>query len=94
MIIDSVYRINAEDTVVEKLAFVSKDAEALDMEASLSKKVGRGRTKNIKVEYPPDIVGADTDADQSGQGVATREEKVSSLKTVSSFLFHIAVDSS
>lgn len=82
--LDWVHRITPEETVVEKLAFMSKDAEGMDMDASLSKKVGRGRTKNIKVEYPPDIVGADTDADQSGQGVATREEKVSSLKTVSS----------
>lgn len=71
--------------VVEKLAFMAKDAEALDMETSLSKKVGRSRTKNIKMEYLPDSGGADTDADQSGQGVTTREEKVSSLKTVSSF---------
>ncbi|KAK6123603.1 hypothetical protein DH2020_042656 [Rehmannia glutinosa] len=66
--------------ISRKIAF--KDAEALDVEASQSKKVGKGRSKTGKVEYPPDCGGADTDADQNGQGVAaSREEKVSSLKT-------------
>ncbi|XP_047955640.1 probable UDP-N-acetylglucosamine--peptide N-acetylglucosaminyltransferase SPINDLY isoform X1 [Salvia hispanica] len=80
-------RIALDETVVEKPAFMAKDADALDMETSSSKKVGRSRTKNIKVEFLPDSVGADTDADQSGQGVTTREEKVSSLKTG---LVHVA----
>ena len=86
-----VSRIAIDETVVEKPAFMAKDADALDMETSSSKKVGRSRTKNIKVEFLPDSVGADTDADQSGQGVTTREEKVSSLKTVSSFLILILI---
>ncbi|KAH6770532.1 tetratricopeptide repeat protein [Perilla frutescens var. hirtella] len=81
-------RITIDETVVEKLTFMAKDAEALDMEASLSKKVGKSRTKNIKVEYIPDSGGADIDGEQSGQGVTTsREEKVSSLKTG---LVHVA----
>ncbi|KAG6383025.1 hypothetical protein SASPL_157240 [Salvia splendens] len=80
-------RIALDETIVEKPAFMAKDADALDMETSSLKKVGRSRTKNIKVEFLPDSVGADTDADQSGQGVTTREEKVSSLKTG---LVHVA----
>lgn len=93
--VDWVSRITIDEAVVEKLTFAAKDAETLDMEVSLSKKVGKYRTKNIKVEYPPDSAGLETDADQSGQGVATsREEKVSSLKTVSTFCVLNMVDSS
>ncbi|KAI3454360.1 hypothetical protein Pfo_011023 [Paulownia fortunei] len=81
-------RITIDETILEKMTFTGKDAEALDVEASQSKKVGRCRSKTSKVEYPLDCGGADTDADQNGQGVAaSREEKVSSLKTG---LVHVA----
>lgn len=84
-----------DESIPEKLTFMGKDAEALGVEASLSKKVGKCRSKNTKAEYPPDSGGADTDADQNGQGVATcREEKVSSLKTVSFFHIFNMVNSS
>ncbi|PIN27038.1 Protein O-GlcNAc transferase [Handroanthus impetiginosus] len=83
-----VSRITTDEAILEKLNFPSKDAEALDVEASQSKKVGKCRSKTSKVEYPPDCGGADAEADQNGQGVATsREEKVSSLKTG---LVHVA----
>lgn len=79
----------------EKLIFMNKDAEVLDVEASQLKRIGKCRPKTIKAEYPPDSWGADTDADQNGHGLATsREEKVSSLKTVSSFHIIIIVNSS
>ncbi|KAK4394895.1 hypothetical protein Sango_1643800 [Sesamum angolense] len=81
-------RINIDETILEKMNFMSKDAEAFDAEASQSKKVGKCRSKLTKMEYPPDCGGAETDADQNGHGVATsREEKVSSLKTG---LVHVA----
>ncbi|KAK6148233.1 hypothetical protein DH2020_019145 [Rehmannia glutinosa] len=81
-------RITIDETILEKIAFTGKDAEALDVEGSQSKKFGKCRSKTGKVEYPPDCGGADTDADQNGQGVAaSREEKVSSLKTG---LVHVA----
>ncbi|KAL0441149.1 UNVERIFIED_CONTAM: hypothetical protein Sradi_0053800 [Sesamum radiatum] len=81
-------RINIDETILEKMSFMSKDAEAFDAEASQSKKVGKCRSKLTKMEYPPDCGGAETDADQNGHGVATsREEKVSSLKTG---LVHVA----
>lgn len=64
-----------------------KDVDVLDVEVSQSKKVGKCRSRTSKAEYPPDCCGADTDADPNGLGVpSSREEKVSSLKTVS-FVF-------
>ncbi|KAL3835282.1 hypothetical protein ACJIZ3_010018 [Penstemon smallii] len=81
-------RITVDETLPDKMAFTSKDTEVLDVEASRSKKVGKGRVRNYKVDYPPDCSGADTEADQNGQGGhASREEKVSSLKTG---LVHVA----
>lgn len=84
-----IYRITTDETILEKITFTGKDVEALDVEASQSKKLGKCRSKTSKAEYPPDC-GADTDADQNGQGAAiSREEKVSSLRTVSLFTFLI-----
>ncbi|EYU22249.1 hypothetical protein MIMGU_mgv1a0049472mg, partial [Erythranthe guttata] len=84
----SISRITADEMILEKLTFAGKDVEALDLEASQSKKIAKSRSKTCKVEYPPDCGGVETDADQNGQGVATsREEKVSSLKTG---LVHVA----
>ncbi|KAG8378679.1 hypothetical protein BUALT_Bualt07G0010400 [Buddleja alternifolia] len=81
-------RITIDEAILEKVIFTGKDAETLDMEASQSKKSGKCRPRTSKVEYPPDCNGLDTDADPNGQGVpASREEKVSSLKTG---LVHVA----
>ncbi|XP_073279976.1 uncharacterized protein [Primulina huaijiensis] len=77
-----VSRTVTDETISEKITLMHKDVDALDVEASQSKKVGRCRSRTSKVEYPPDCCGADTDADQNGLGVpSSREEKVSSLKT-------------
>ncbi|KAL8464731.1 hypothetical protein ACS0TY_034297 [Phlomoides rotata] len=74
--------------IPEKFIFMNKEAQVLDVEASQLKKNGKCRSKTIKAEYLPDSWGADTDADQNGQALATsREEKVSSLKTG---LVHVA----
>lgn len=64
---------------------MSKDggdvAEAA-VEAKQMKKLGKCRSKS-KVDYPLDC-GTDADADQNGPGnSSSREEKVSSLRTVS-----------
>lgn len=43
-----------------------------------------------KLECPPDCNGADAEADHNVHGVpSSREEKVSSLKTVSCILIHL-----
>ncbi|XP_073059142.1 uncharacterized protein [Primulina eburnea] len=77
-----VSRTVTDETISEKITLMHKDVDALDVEASQSKKVGKCRSRTSKVEYPPDCCGADTDADQNGLGVpSSREEKVSSLKT-------------
>ncbi|KAL6583701.1 hypothetical protein OROMI_002990 [Orobanche minor] len=77
-------RMTIDETILEKVTCTGKEAEAMDVEASQWKKVGRCRSKNGKAEYPPDSGGADIDGNQNGQGVSAscREEKVSSLKTV------------
>lgn len=94
MVVDLISR-TIDAMIPEKLFFMNKEVEVLDVEASQLKKNGKCRPKTIKAEYPPDSWGPDTDADQNGQGLATsREEKVSSLKTVSSFHIFIIVNSS
>ncbi|KAL6524564.1 hypothetical protein OROHE_016235 [Orobanche hederae] len=82
-------RMTIDETILEKVTCTGKEAEAMDVEASQWKKVGRCRSKNGKAEYPPDSGGADIDGNQNGQGVSAscREEKVSSLKTG---LVHVA----
>lgn len=63
---------------------MSKDAEGMEPDGKQLKKLGKCRSKS-KVDYPLDC-GADADADQNGQGISSsREEKVSSLRTVSSY---------
>lgn len=61
------------------------DAMEATGEAKQCKKLSKCRSKS-KVEYPLDC-GADADGDQNGHGVSSsREEKVSSLRTVSLFV--------
>lgn len=67
----------------DKGSLINKDADIADGEGKQLKKSAKCRSRISKVEYPLDC-GADADADQHGQGVSSsREEKVSSLKTVS-----------
>ncbi|KAL6559333.1 hypothetical protein OROGR_004450 [Orobanche gracilis] len=82
-------RMTIDETILEKVTCTGKEAEAMDVEASQWKKVGRCRSKSGKAEYPPDSGGADIDTVQNGHGVSAscREEKVSSLKTG---LVHVA----
>lgn len=72
-----------DDSSQDKSTLVSKDTDMADGEGKRLNKLGKPRSRVTKVEYPLDY-GADADADQHGQGAPTsREEKVSSLKTVS-----------
>lgn len=72
-----------DDSSQDKSTLVSKDTDMVDGEGKRLNKLGKPRSRVTKVEYPLDY-GADADADQHGQGAPTsREEKVSSLKTVS-----------
>lgn len=58
------------------------DVTEAAVEAKQMKKLGKCRSKS-KVDYPLDC-GTDVDADQNGPGnSSSREEKVSSLRTVS-----------
>lgn len=79
-------RVINDENSQDKMSLMG-NAEAMDAEASQVKRLGKCRSRTSKAEYPPDFSGADIDADQNGQGTSTsREEKVSSLKTVSNFL--------
>lgn len=61
----------------------------MEGEVKRSNKSGKFRSRNSKADCSPDY-GADADGDQQGQGVPLlREEKVSSLKTVSSTLLSL-----
>lgn len=74
-----------DDSSQDKSNVVSKEADIVEGEGKRLNKFGKPRSRVTKVEYPLDY-GADADADQQGQGAPTsREEKVSSLKTVSFF---------
>lgn len=61
------------------------DNDAMEGEGKRLNKLGKCRSRS-KVDYPLEY-GADADGDLPVQGVpSSREEKVSSLKTVSSIL--------
>lgn len=63
--------------------------EITDTEGKQLKKLGKCRSRMGKLDCPPDCNGADAEADHNVQGVpSSREEKVSSLKTVSCILIH------
>lgn len=67
----------------DKTAAMCKDTNTMEVEGRRVSKIAKCRSRNNKVEYSLDSA-ADADGDQHGQGVSTsREEKVSSLKTVS-----------
>ena len=82
--------MNNDDSSQDKSTSVCKDADMVEGEGKRLSKLGKPRSRVTKVEYPLDY-GADADADQHGQGAPTsREEKVSSLKTVS-FHSHVFI---
>lgn len=67
----------------DKIVAICKDTNSMEVEGRRLSKIGKCRSRNNKVEYSLDSA-ADVDGDQPGPGVSTsREEKVSSLKTVS-----------
>jgi len=76
-------RLSNEETNQDKMMFVGRDSDAVELESKQSKKLGKSRRIG-KMEFPIDC-GADAEGDHNGPGVpSSREEKVSSLKTVSS----------
>lgn len=73
--------INDESSSREKITLVSKEIDVREEGKKLNK-LGRSRSRN-KGEFPLECA-TDADADQQSQGVpSSREERVSSLKTVS-----------
>lgn len=79
-------RLSNEENNQDKMSFLGKDSDALELESKQSKKLGKSRSRIGKMEFPIDC-GADAEGDHNGPGVpSSREEKVSSLKTVSSDL--------
>lgn len=68
----------------DKSTVMCNDSEVMEGEVKRSNKLGKCRSRSNKVDCSLDY-GGDADGDQHGQGVpSSREEKVSSLKTVSS----------
>lgn len=68
----------------DKCTVMCNDSEAMEGEVKRSNKLGKCRSRNNKADCSLDY-GGDADGDQHVQGVpSSREEKVSSLKTVSS----------
>lgn len=77
------YRLTNDDSSQEKSTLVCKDVDNVEKDGKRLNKPGKCRSRISKVEGSLDY-GADADGDQQGQGAPTsREEKVSSLKTVS-----------
>lgn len=72
-----------DDSNQDKTVAICKDTNTMEVEGRRVSKIAKCRSRNNKVDYSLDSA-ADADGDQHGQGVSTsREEKVSSLKTVS-----------
>lgn len=83
------YRLTNDENSQDKSTVMCKDSETMEAEVKRSNKSGKFRSRNSKADCSPDY-GADADGDQQGQGVPSlREEKVSSLKTVSSTLLSL-----
>lgn len=83
------YRLTNDESSQDKSTVMCKDSETMESEVKRSNKSGKFRSRNSKADCSPDY-GADADGDQQGQGVPSfREEKVSSLKTVSSTLLSL-----
>lgn len=77
-------RLTGEDSSQDKSNVISKEIDAAEGDSKKLHKVGKFRSRINKVDTSIEY-GVDVDGDQPGQGVSSsREEKVSSLKTVRS----------
>jgi len=80
-------RLSNEENNQDKISLLGKDSDTVELEGKQSKKLGKSRSRIGKMEFPIDC-GADAEGDHNIPGVpSSREEKVSSLKTVSSHLY-------
>lgn len=80
------FRLTNDESSQDKSIGLSKDTDMPEAEGKQFKKLGKCRSRIIKADFPIDC-GVEADGDQNGQGVpSSREEKVSSLKTVSYLL--------
>lgn len=81
------FRLNNDESSQEKSTLISKDVDGVEGDYRKLNKLGKCRSKISKVECSLDC-GGDGDVDQPCQGTpSSREEKVSSLKTVSHLQF-------
>lgn len=77
------YRLTNDESQDKSSNLTCKDGDTVEVEGKRLTKLGKCRSRISKVDASLDY-GPDTDADQPGQGPSSsREEKVSSLKTVS-----------
>lgn len=82
---DAEVRLAIDETSQDKSAVVCRDSDIVEGEVKRLNKLGRCRSRTSKAESPVDG-GADAEGDLPVQGVpSSREERVSSLKTVSRF---------
>lgn len=79
-----------EESSQDKTTVISRDNDVVEGEVKRLNKLGKCRSRSSKLEYPLDS-GADADGDFTAQGGVTssREEKVSSLKTVSTTILRL-----
>jgi cobalamin biosynthesis Mg chelatase CobN len=76
--------LSNDESSQDKSTVICNDSETMESEVKRSNKSGKCRSRNSKVDCSLDY-GPDADGEQHVQGVpSSREEKVSSLKTVSS----------
>lgn len=82
MIFELIYRLINDENSQDK-SLLSKDTNSNEGEGKLLNKLGKCRSKPSKTDSSIDC-GPDADGDQHVQGApSAREEKVSSMKTVS-----------
>lgn len=83
--VDGLYRLANDDNSQDKSIVVSKESDTVEGEGKKLNKLGKCRSRISKIECSLDY-GGDAELDQHGQGTpSSREEKISSLKTVSYF---------
>ena len=76
-------RLSIDENSQDKSALTCKENDTVEVELKRPNKLGRCRSRGSKVESPLDC-GVDADGELPVQGVpSSREERVSSLKTVS-----------
>lgn len=84
-------RLSNDESSQDKSTVICNDFETMEGEVKRSNKSGKCRSRNNKGDCSLDY-GADADGEQHGQGApSSREEKVSTLKTVSSPLRSVPV---